>query len=436
MAIRTTVDRHQLVEQYRSVRDLTEAIAAPLSAEDQCGQSMPDASPVKWHRAHTTWFFEEFVCLPSAGDGYERVDPRYSFLYNSYYDAVGERHPRPERGLQTRPSCDEVAAYRRHVDVAMTRLLSDTDDATFTRIAPLVEIGLHHEQQHQELCFMDVKHLFSRNGGWEPQYRSDGSSLPAVLTAPLGWVDLDGGLTDIGHTAGSNANRVGSDFAFDNESPRHTMLLHAFRLANRLVTCGEWLEFIADDGYGRPELWLSDGWFTVQREQWRAPLYWETDGPNWSVLTLDGRRPVLDSEPVVHVSHYEADAYARWAGARLPTEFEWEAAAAQVPLRGNLLRDLRTDALHPTPADVHDTGLRQFFGDAWEWTASAYLPYPRFEPAPGAVGEYNGKFMSGQMVLRGGSAVTPHDHIRATYRNFFPPHTRWMFSGVRLATDR
>jgi ergothioneine biosynthesis protein EgtB len=286
---------------------------------------------------------------------------------------------------------------------------------------------------------MDVKHLFSRNDAWGSRYR-DQPPPRVVMTPPLGWASIDGGLIDIGHSSDLG-------FAFDNEGPRHTVLLDGFRIANRLVTCGEWREFVDDGAYARPELWLSDGWFAVQREAWAAPLYWERDDSvdtGWSVLTLDGRRPLHDAEPVVHVSHYEADAFARWAGARLPTEFEWEAAvgsaaattSGMVAMTGATLDlDLATTALHPRPADVHDTGIRQLFGDVWEWTASAYLPYPRFAPASGAVGEYNGKFMSGQMVLRGGSAITPAGHIRVSYRNFFPPQSRWMFGGVRLATD-
>ena len=428
-----TDPRRSLLARYRQVRTRTEAVAAPLSAEDQCAQSMPDASPVKWHRAHTTWFFEEFVLLAYGAERYRRIDDRYSYLYNSYYDAVGDRHPRPERGLQTRPSHDEVTRYRAHVDDAVIDLVDRADRSTFATIAPLIELGLHHEEQHQELALMDVKHLLSRTD-CDPAYRAGRPTPPDRATAPAGWVDVGDGIVDIGHDPARG-------FAFDNESPRHTVLLTPFRIANRLVTCGEWKAFIADDGYRRPDLWLSDGWHAAGREQWQAPLYWKPDGDSFTTLTLDGRRPVLDADPVVHVSHYEADAFARWAGARLPTEFEWEAATTDTrvePLgaEANLLDDdILASALHPTPADVSDPGLRQAYGDVWEWTASAYLPYPRFTVAPGAVGEYNGKFMSGQMVLRGGAAITPRGHVRPSYRNFFPPAARWVFGGLRLASD-
>ena len=419
--------RYDTIRQFERVRATTDAITSRLLDEDQVAQSMPDASPTKWHRAHTTWFFEEFVLAPH-DRGSQRCNDRFAYLFNSYYEVVGARHPRHERGLQTRPTCTEVGAFRAYVDAAVADLCDRTDDVTFATIAPLIELGLHHEQQHQELALMDVKHLFSRNPGADPHYR-DGRQIPRdVAPPPLGWVEVAGGLVDIGHDPAHG-------FAFDNESPRHTVLVDRFRIANRLTTAGEYAEFIADGGYERPELWLSDGWFAAQREQWRAPLYWERSDVGWTTLTLDGRRPVLAAEPVVHISHYEADAFARWAGARLATEFEWEAAATGLPTIGNLLGDVGTDHLHPRPADVHDPGLRQMFGDAWEWTASAYLPYPRFRIAPGAVGEYNGKFMSGQMVLRGGSAATPTGHIRSTYRNFFAPHCRWMFSGIRLAGD-
>jgi ergothioneine biosynthesis protein EgtB len=400
---------------------------------------MPDASPVKWHRAHTTWFFEEFV-LRRFAPRYAARDDRFGFLFNSYYDAVGPRHVRAERGLLTRPSCDEVREYRSHVDTAMLEFLAGPDVAASA--VELVVLGLNHEQQHQELALMDVKHLFSRNG-FDPAYRPTHTGHTGVVKdshtslhgtgiaagAPSGWVDFDGGLVDAGDEGVDG-------FAFDNEGPRHTVLLAPFRLQDRLVTAGEWRVFIADGGYERPELWLSDGWCTAQREGWRSPLYWEADGDSFTTLTLHGPRPVRDAEPVVHVSHYEADAYARWAGARLPTEFEWECAAVTVTPGGNLLPFDPTEApLHPKPATESTPRPRQLFGDVWEWTSSAYLPYPRFAPAPGAVGEYNGKFMSGQMVLRGGSAVTPADHVRASYRNFFYPHQRWVFAGVRLAAD-
>jgi len=428
--IAVPLDRGSLIARYCETRAFTETLAAPLSAEDQCAQSMPDASPVKWHRAHTTWFFEEFVLLPNA-DKYRRVHADSAYLFNSYYDAIGRRHPRAERGLQTRPSCGEVAAYRAQVDGALVDLLRDADADAYRSIAELVVLGLNHEQQHQELVLMDVKHLFSRNE-FDPAYRR-GRAAPTGSAAPaVDWLEFEGGLVNVGH-----AQLAGCGFSFDNEGPRHAVLLSPFRLADRLVTSGEWRAFIADGGYQRPDLWLSDGWYAAQQAQWHAPLYWELDGDCYTTLTLDGRRRVRDSEPVVHVSHFEADAYARWAGARLPTEFEWESAAARVAIEGNLLPPTSTDAatLHPAATGEGAPGLRQMFGDVWEWTSSAYLPYPRFAPAEGAVGEYNGKFMSGQMVLRGGSAVTPTGHVRSTYRNFFYPHQRWAFSGLRLAAD-
>jgi ergothioneine biosynthesis protein EgtB len=408
-----------LAERFLAVRGETEALAAPLSAEDQQVQSMPDVSPTKWHRAHITWFFETFLLVPHQ-PGYERVDEAYNFLFNSYYEAVGARHPRPDRGLITRPTNDEVTEYRRRVDDAMAAFI-ETTAADRSDLLELVELGLHHEQQHQELLLMDIKHVLSRNP-FSPAYRPQ----PVRSAGPvpsLGWVDHAGGIVEIGH--------AGDGFHFDNEAPRHQALVHPHRLADRLVTAGEWLEFMADDGYHRPELWLSDGWHHIGKAGWEAPEYWSVGDDGWQIHTLNGVTPVDPAEPVVHVSFYEADAYARWAGHRLPTEFEWEAHAADRPVIGNLLP---TGALHPLPADgVGD--VQQLFGDVWEWTASAYAPYPGFRAAEGAVGEYNGKFMIDQQVLRGGACVTPGGHTRATYRNFFPTHTRWMFSGVRLASD-
>jgi len=407
-------------ERYLVVRSLTESIAEPLSAEDQTAQSMPDVSPTKWHRAHTTWFFEEFVLGPNLG-GYEPFDPRYRYLFNSYYDAVGARHPRPERGVITRPGIAEVAAYRRHVDAAMAELLAcDPGPA----VLELVELGLHHEQQHQELALTDIKHVLSRNV-LDPVYRP---ASPAVgrCAGPAGWIEHGGGLVEIGAGIGG--------FAFDNERPRHRVHLEPFALATRTVTAGEVLAFIDDGGYGRPALWLSEGWATVQAEGWSAPLYWRDEGGgDWSVFTLAGRRPLVEGEPACHLSYFEADAIARWAGARLPTEAEWEAVAADQPVHGALL-DL--DRLHPPVATATaDGGPADLFGGVWEWTSSAYLPYPGFRSAPGAVGEYNGKFMVNQHVLRGGSCLTPPGHVRASYRNFFPPSARWVMSGVRLARD-
>ncbi|TVR25946.1 MAG: ergothioneine biosynthesis protein EgtB [Ilumatobacter sp.] len=411
---------------YCATRQLTEQLAAPLTAEDQTAQSMPDVSPTKWHRAHTTWFFETFV-LECFEPGFSPVDPAYRVLFNSYYETVGERYPRPERGVITRPGIDEVATYRSEIDRRVLTLLDA--DSPPPGLEHLVTVGVHHEQQHQELLLMDIKHVLSRNP-LRPAYLS-GTSDPGDHpgdpgVTPVRWIDVPGGLIEIGST--------GSGFAFDNEHPRHRVHLEPFALADRLVTAGDWLAFIDDGGYRRPELWLSDGWHTVQTEGWTAPLYWQRalDGEQeWLVHTLAGTRPLRAHEPVCHLSYYEADAYARWAGARLPTEFEWEHAARSITTSPG--RDFDIGTLHPEPAPGRRSGLSQLTGECWQWTASAYLPYPGFVPAPGAVGEYNGKFMSGQMVLRGGSALTPPDHTRSTYRNFFPPAARWPMTGLRLA---
>ncbi len=400
------------VECYRRVRSLTETLAAPLSPEDQTVQSMPDVSPTKWHRAHVTWFFETFVLAPNRA-GYEPFHPDFGYLFNSYYEQVGRRHPRPERGLLTRPGAAEIGAYRRHVDDAMTAYLPDAPDA----VLDLVELGLHHEQQHQELLLMDIKHVLSVNP-LSQAYRDLPTDLGGAPRAQ-GWVEHPGGLVEVGHD--------GSGFAFDNEGPRHSQWLEPFALADRAVTNGDWLAFIDDDGYRRPELWLSDGWAAVQAAEATAPFYWQWREGAWTEFTLAGAAALDPTRPVVHLSYYEADAYARWADARLPTEAEWEAVAAGRPVVG---RGLDPDRLRPETGSPGDLGL---FGDVWEWTSSAYLPYPGFRPAPGAVGEYNGKFMVSQHVLRGGSCATPAGHLRPTYRNFFPPGAQWAFSGLRLA---
>lgn len=435
----TTTQRREIVERYGQVRALTETLAERLTPEDQVVQSMPDASPAKWHRAHVTWFFETFLLSPRLG-GYQPYDPAFNFLFNSYYEQVGDRHPRPQRGMLTRPSEVEVSAYRRHVDRAMKRLIAECDAATWEQIAPLIELGLNHEQQHQELLLMDILHLFSVNP-LKPAYL-EMSHAPAVgasgsadardagtSEAPtvLPWIDCPGGVRPIGHG--------GDGFAYDNEGPRHDVLLRPYRLASRPVTNGEWLDFMTDGGYRRPTLWLSDGWATVEAQGWCAPLYWEYRDRHWWSMTLSGLMPVDPAAPVVHVSYYEADAFARWTGKRLPTEAEWEVAAQGEPCEGNTLG---TGLLHPAPAgmsDPHDARLGQMIGDVWEWTASAYAAYPGFRTPEGAVGEYNGKFMCNQMVLRGGSCVTPDGHVRTSYRNFFYPHQRWMFAGLRLAED-
>jgi len=418
-----------LARRYQDVRATTERLATPLSPEDQVVQSMPDVSPTKWHRAHVTWFFETFLLAPNL-PGYE-ADPTYNYLFNSYYEAVGERHPRPQRGLITRPSVAEVSDYRHRVDEAMLDLLS-RDRADDPALLALVELGIHHEQQHQELLLMDIKHVLSSTIV-RSAYRDRPSRDPSA-NPPWAWVDFDGGIVTQGHR--------GPGFRFDNERPVHDVLLQPYRLADRAVTAGDWLLFIDDGGYRKPELWLSDGWHHSNAEGWQAPSYWRFDDGRWLVYTLDGERPVDPAEPVVHVSHYEADAFARWAGARLPTEAEWEAASSTVPVAGNLLP---ADHLHPVPVGTmagqpdgvdRSPGLRQMFGDVWEWTASPYVGYPGFRPAAGAVGEYNGKFMIDQQVLRGGSAITPGGHVRPTYRNFFPARARWHFGGLRLAADR
>jgi ergothioneine biosynthesis protein EgtB len=410
--------RQELSTRYQAVRALTEALSAPLSAEDQTVQSMPDVSPTKWHRGHTSWFFETFLLQPYL-PGYEAAHPLYGYIFNSYYEAVGARHPRAERGHVSRPGVAEVTAYRELVDEWMGRLL---ELGGTPELLDLVELGLHHEQQHQELLLMDIKHVLSCSP-LQPAYASP--LLPTATEAPKpGWLEHQGGLVHVGHS--------GAGFCFDNERPRHLDHVEPFALADRPATCGEWLAFIDDGGYERPDLWLSDGWAVVQQEGWCAPLYWEPpDGSDgeWTVFTLAGRRPVDPAEPVCHVSYYEADAFARWSGGRLPTEAEWEALAAPLPAAGNFL-DLAT--LHPLPTSSGGTAL---YGDVWEWTQSAYSPYPGFRPAPGAVGEYNGKFMVNQYVLRGGCCVTPPDHVRPTYRNFFPAGARWAFSGARLARD-
>lgn len=402
---------------YRAIRQATEALTRALTPEDQQVQSMPDASPGKWHLAHTTWFFETFLLIPRLA-GYRPFDPRFAYLFNSYYEALGPRQPRPERGLLTRPSVADVMAYRAHVDEGMGRLLGKG----LPDLAGLVELGLAHEEQHQELILMDILHLFSVSP-LNPAYAPPRHAPPAPPVGPLTYTAFEGGLVEIGHG--------GDGFAFDNERPRHRAWLEPYLLADRLVTNGEWLGFMADGGYERPELWLSEGWARRQAEEWAAPFYWRETDTGWAAMTLHGLRPIDPAQPVSHVSFYEADAYASWAGARLPTEGEWESASQRAARTGNFLNSGR---LEPMPAAEGEI-LSQMFGDLWEWTRSAYGPYPGFRPADGAVGEYNGKFMAGQFVLRGGACVTPPGHVRASYRNFFYPHQRWMFSGVRLAKD-
>ena len=407
------------LDAYRQVRAATLRLVDGLGDADLTPQSAEFASPAKWHLAHTTWFFEQFV-LAAHGQGYRRFDERFGFLFNSYYNAVGARHERPRRGLLTRPTLAEVLAFRAHVDHAMADFLGGRVPAD---AGALVELGLHHEQQHQELILTDLLHLFAQNP-LRPAVRAAAAPpAPRAMPAALEWIAFDGGNVETGH--------AGAAFAFDNESPRHAVALRPFRLASRPVTNGEWQDFIAAGGYRDPQLWLSDGWDTVQAQRWSAPLYWE-DGADGAPLqmTLDGLVPRDPDAPVAHVSFFEADAYARWAGRRLPTEFEWERAARGVAVEGNFVEQ---GTWRPAPAA--GGGLRQMFGDVWEWTASPYVAYPGFRAAPGAVGEYNGKFMNGQYVLRGGSCASPRSHLRASYRNFFQPGQRWQFSGLRLAED-
>ncbi|MGE5088704.1 MAG: ergothioneine biosynthesis protein EgtB [Candidatus Levyibacteriota bacterium] len=400
-ALRATTAPGRLVRRYVDIRAHTGALVTPLSAEDCALQSMPDASPAKWHLAHTTWFFETFV-LAAHLPGYRAFDPAFRALFNSYYDAVGERHPRPERGMLSRPDLATVFAYRAHVDRAMLRCL---DLAAADRaLESLIELGLHHEQQHQELILTDALHLLSRNPR-RPAYAADAPSTQTAGSGAPRWLPIPGGIVAIGHD--------GAGFAFDNEMPAHRVLLEAFELASRPVTNGEYAAFVEDGGYRRPECWLALGWDTACSGQWSAPLYWERRDAGWHEFTLRGMAVLDPDAPVAHLSYFEADAYARWAQARLPTEFEWEAAMRR----------------------ERDAGAVLHAGEVWEWTSSSYAPYPRFRPAAGAVGEYNGKFMCNQYVLRGGSVATPAGHARVTYRNFFAPDARWQFSGVRLARD-
>jgi ergothioneine biosynthesis protein EgtB len=408
-----------LAPRYRAIRAATEALAAPLSPEDCAIQSMPDASPVKWHLAHTSWFFETFVLEPHV-PGYRVYDAAFRVLFNSYYNAVGDKHPRPQRGLLSRPSLDAVRAYRAHVDAAMAALLARTEPSS--RLGGLIELGLNHEQQHQELILTDVKHMLSCNP-LKPAYAPARVVDDPASAAALDWIAFDEGLIEIGHD--------GAGFAFDNETPRHRQYLERFALASRPVTNAEYAAFVADGGYRHAELWLSEGWDWLNANGIATPLYWEDGSSGPRQFTLQGMLPLEGDAPVCHVSLFEADAYARWAGARLPTEAEWELAAATVPVEGRFAED---GALRPRPAR-RVAPLAQLFGDVWEWTCSAYAPYPGFRPAAGAIGEYNGKFMCNQYVLRGGSCATPRSHIRVTYRNFFPAAARWQFSGIRLARD-
>jgi ergothioneine biosynthesis protein EgtB len=412
-----------LLTRYEDVRTQTERLCAPLEVEDYVVSSMPDVSPTKWHLAHTSWFFETFV-LAAFDAAYRSPDSRYAYLFNSYYVQAGERHCRAKRGLVTRPTVREVYEYRAHVDDAVLRLIRLTAGDAAHPATRLVELGLHHEQQHQELLLTDIKHVLWTNP-LRPTYRT-ATTKRDTKSRPLEWRDFDSGVRAIGHE--------GEGFAFDNEGPRHRVFLEPYRLASRLLTNGEYLAFIEDGGYQRSELWLSAGLAAAQDRHWEAPLYWERDAHGrWTEFTLGGTRMLRGealSDPVVHVSFYEADAFARWAGCRLPTEFEWEAAARGQPVEGSFVE---SESFHPRAATGSGVALEQLYGDAWQWTQSAYVGYPNFRPAPGAVGEYNGKWMADQWVLRGASCATPQSHARPSYRNFFPSDARWQFAGIRLA---
>jgi ergothioneine biosynthesis protein EgtB len=404
---------------YQSVRDQTIRLCEPLQVEDYLLQAMPDVSPPKWHLAHTTWFFEHFLLLPYL-PGYAPYHPAFAHLFNSYYETAGTFHPRAERGNLSRPALPEVLAYRAHVDAHVALWLETASDSQLASNGFLIELGLHHEQQHQELLLMDTLYNFSCNP-LRPVYRA-APATTETSSLPLEWHSFPAGIYEIGHSD------VG--FAFDNETPRHRIYQAAFELTSRLITNAEFLAFIEVGGYEEPQWWLSDGWRAVKTHQWHAPLYWERQAGSWQAMTLAGMQPLSPAAPVCHLSFYEADAYARWRGGRLPTEAEWEIAAQSRPVAGNFL-----EAGTFLPRAATRTGMAQLFGDAWEWTQSPYAPYPGFRPLAGSLGEYNGKFMCNQMVLRGGAAISPQSHVRPTYRNFFMPHQRWMMSGLRLARD-
>ncbi len=420
-----SISKHSLVEQYKRIRHFSEYLCEPLVAEDYVVQSMPDVSPTKWHLAHVTWFWETFLLATTLPD-YASLHPQYAYLFNSYYNSLGQRHSRPKRGLISRPTVKETYQYRAYVDEHVLELLEKLDERQLQEIAPLFVLGLNHEQQHQELLLTDIKHVLSCNPLYPVYKNTQVSPLSDTVSLPsLEWITFPEGIYGIGYE--------GENFAFDNERPRHRQFVQSFQLASRLVTNGEYLTFIEDGGYKNPLLWLSEGWATVQQEQWRAPLYWEKRDDRWYSMTLQGLREVALAEPVCHVSYFEADAYARWADARLPTEGEWEIAAQDLPVEGNFVEN---DLFQPTPLQsAADGTLKQMYGDVWEWTQSSYSPYPGFKPAPGAVGEYNGKFMCNQYVLRGGSCATALSHIRRTYRNFFPSSAQWQFMGIRLAKE-
>lgn len=418
-------DREQLLGHFQAVRNASLALCEPLATEDYIIQTMPDVSPPKWHLAHTTWFFETFL-LSRFDKNYPCFHPLFDTLFNSYYVTHGQPYPRPQRGLLSRPTVGEVFEYRCYVDDAMQQLICNAEEEQWSHLLSLIILGINHEQQHQELLLTDIKHIFAHNP-IKPAYREKTTTPEKVFQSPvLTWRPIAGGLVDIGFSGGID------NFSYDNEGPSHKVYLEDFKLASRLVTNKEYIAFIEDGGYQGAEFWLSDGWTTSQTQQWRAPLYWEQQCDVWFHFTLEGLQTVDMNAPVCHVSYYEADAYASWAGKRLPTEIEWETAASELKVAGNLI-DQRQ--FKPT-ASSEKHSLNQMFGDVWEWTASPYVAYPGYKAAQGSIGEYNGKFMSSQMVLRGGSFATANDHIRATYRNFFYPKDRWQFSGIRLADNQ
>ncbi|MBI5891676.1 MAG: ergothioneine biosynthesis protein EgtB [Nitrosomonadales bacterium] len=409
-----------LMERYQTIRARSESLCAPLEIEDYCIQAMADVSPPKWHLAHVTWFFEMFILVPYAKQ-YRMLREEYAHLFNSYYETAGTFFPRPQRGMLSRPTVAEVYRYRSHVDAAMLELLAHPPEQHAADIRQRLQLGIEHEIQHQELLLMDTRYNFSINP-LQPAYHNVIIPAPTNPVPEMGWQEFAGGIVEIGHD--------GDSFAYDNERPRHKTYVQDFRLGTRLVTNAEYLAFIDDGGYGRVDLWLSDAWRTIRERQWQAPLYWFSEGRDWMHFDLTGAHDLRMDEPVSHLSYYEADAYARWAGKRLPTEAEWEHAAGTQAIAGNFL----DNGLY-VPRPAQQAGMSQLYGDLWEWTQSAYLPYPGFKPLPGTLGEYNGKFMSDQMVLRGGCCVTARDHLRASYRNFFRAADRWPFSGLRLAED-
>jgi ergothioneine biosynthesis protein EgtB len=414
----TLLHSPSILADYERVRKMTEELCDPLQVEDYVIQTMPDVSPTKWHLAHTTWFFEHFILTPNLPN-YRPFHPQFTYLFNSYYNSVGDRQPRAKRGNLSRPTLTDILEYRHYVDNYMIKLLEPLDDVQIREFRPTLELGIHHEQQHQELILTDIKHVFASNP-LHPIYRKS-NGIPESQASPLNWILIPENIYPIGHPGGQ--------FGYDNEFPSHKVFLSAFQIASRLMTNSEYLAFIEDNGYARPELWLSDGWDTVCREKWNAPLYWEKNDNEWHHMTLSGFKKIAGNEPVCHVSFYEADAFARWKGKRLLTEEEWETVSLKRSLQGNFLEQ---NYFQPVGSQDEPGEILQMFGDTWEWTASPYTAYPNYKTSKGALGEYNGKFMCNQMVLRGGSCFTPQSHIRPSYRNFFPPHARWQCTGIRL----